>query len=54
MLENLLVAAIVVIVLWILILGIFLFISRKQPDVQAQMKLLDEQLDKAEKESGQR
>jgi hypothetical protein len=48
MLENLLVAAIVVIVLWIIILLIFLAVSRKQPDVRSQMQALEEQLNHAE------
>jgi cell division protein FtsL len=51
MLENLLVVAVVVIILWVLILVVFLTISRKQPDVQAEMKNLDEQLSRAEQDS---
>jgi hypothetical protein len=49
MLENLLITAIVVIALWILILGLFLIISRKQPDLRAQMKIVDEQLAQTER-----
>ena len=43
-LNNLLLAVIVVIILWIVILGLYLALTRKQPDLQAQMKALDEQL----------
>jgi hypothetical protein len=48
MLENLFITAAAVILLWILILGIFLFVSRNQPDIQSRMKALDEQLSKSE------
>jgi cell division protein FtsL len=51
MLENLLVATVVVVILWVLILAVFLTISRKQPDVQAEMKELDEQLSQAEQDT---
>jgi hypothetical protein len=54
MLENLFVTAAVVILLWIIILGIFVIISRKQPDIQARMKTLEEQLIKTEKKGKQR
>lgn len=46
-LNNLLLATIFVIILWIVILGLYLAITRKQPDLQAQMKALDEQLNEA-------
>lgn len=51
-LNNLLLAAFVVIILWIVILGLYLVITRKQPDLQAQMKALEEQLDEAARNSG--
>lgn len=54
MLENLFVTAAVVILLWIIILGIFVIISRKQPDIQARMKTLEEQLNKTEKKGKRR
>lgn len=50
MLENLLVVAVVVVILWVLILAVFLIISRKQPDVEAEMKSLDDQLSRAEQD----
>lgn len=49
--NNLLPAA-AVILLWIIILGLYLVITRKQPDLQAQMRALAEQLDKADRDSG--
>jgi len=51
--QNLIVAALIVVVLWVLILGIYLVVARRQGDVAAQMKALEEQLDKAEREAGQ-
>lgn len=51
-LNNLLLAAFVVIILWIVILSLYLVITRKQPDLQAQMKALEEQLDEAARNSG--
>ncbi len=45
--NNLLVAALAVIILWIVILGLYLVLTRKQPDIQAQMKALEEQLNEA-------
>lgn len=51
MLQSLAVAATVVAVLWIVILGLYLLVARRQPDVAAQMKALDEQLERAEMES---
>jgi hypothetical protein len=54
MLQSLAVAAVVVVILWVLILGLYLLISRRQPDVATQMKALDEQLSRAERESGQK
>jgi hypothetical protein len=54
MLQSLALAAVVVIVLWVIILGLYLLIARRQPDVAAQMKALDEQLSRAEQEGGQK
>lgn len=54
MLQNLMVAALIVIVLWVLILGIYLVVARRQGDVAAQMKALEAQLDQAEREAEQR
>ena len=54
MLQNLALAAIVVVILWVIILGLYLLIARRQPDVAAQMKALEEQLDRAEKEAVQK
>ncbi len=51
MLQSLVVAAVVVVVLWVIILGLYLMIVRRQPDVAAQMKALDEQLERAERET---
>lgn len=54
MLQNLTVTAVVVVVLWIVIIGLYLRISRRQPDVAAQMKALEEKLDRAESEVEQK
>ncbi len=51
MLQNLAVAAVIVTILWVIILYLYLVVSRRQPDVAAQMKALDEQLDRAERET---
>jgi len=51
-LNNLLLATIFVIILWIVILGLYLVITRKQPDLQAQMRAVEEQLDEASRNSG--
>lgn len=48
MFDNLLIAALIVIVFWIAIIAIFLIIGRRQPDVEAQIKAVEEQLDKVE------
>ncbi|HRO90168.1 MAG TPA: hypothetical protein PLC06_06695 [Promineifilum sp.] len=45
------IAALIVIVLWTLIIGIFLTVSRRQPDVQTQIKAVEERLDSIEKKS---
>ncbi|HQF71292.1 MAG TPA: hypothetical protein PLH39_08450 [Promineifilum sp.] len=54
MLQNLAVAAIVVVILWVIILGLYLMVTRRQPDVAAQMKALEERLERAEREAKQR
>jgi hypothetical protein len=51
MFENLLLVTLVIVVLWVAILGLFLVIARRQPDVQAEMKALDEQLQNSEREA---
>lgn len=51
MFSNLIIVALIVIILWILIIGIFLVISRRQPDVQAQIMEIEEKLDNVEKKS---
>lgn len=48
MFENLLLVALVVIILWVIIIGLFLLISRRQPDVQAQIEEVEERLNKVE------
>lgn len=52
MLQNLVVAAIIVVILWVIIMGLYLVIARRQPDVAKDMKALDEQLERVERESG--
>ncbi len=54
MLQNLAVAAVVVVILWVIILGLYLMVTRRQPDVAAQMKALEERLERAERETEQR
>lgn len=51
MLQNLAFAAAVVIILWVIILGLYLLVARRQPDVAAQMKALEEKLERAEREA---
>lgn len=51
-LNNLLLATAIVIILWVVILGLYFVITRKQPNLQAQMKALEEQLDEAGREPG--
>lgn len=50
--NNLLLVTAVVVILWIIILGLYLAITRKQPDLQAQMRVLEEQLDEADRNLG--
>jgi uncharacterized protein YoxC len=51
MFSNLMIAAAIVIILWIVIIGIFLVVSRRQPDVQAKIKEVEDQLDSVEKKA---
>lgn len=51
MFGNLIVAALIVIILWALIIWVFLTVSRRQPDVQTQIKAVEERLDSIEKKS---
>ena len=48
--QNLMIVAVIVVMLWVLILGLYLVISRRQPGVQAQLQELEEQLQQAERE----
>jgi cell division protein FtsL len=50
MFNNLLIAAIIVVVIWIIILGIFLYVSRKQPNVAGQIQEIEEKLAKMKSE----
>lgn len=54
MFGNLIIVALVVAIFWVLILGIYLLVSRRQADVAAQMKTLEEHLDRVEREAEQR
>lgn len=49
MLENLVFVAVVVLLLWLLSLGIYLYSSRQQLDLQKELKILQNLLDKKEK-----
>ncbi len=51
MLQNLALVAVVVVVLWVIILGLYLLVARRQPDVAAQMEALEEKLERAEREA---
>ena len=51
MFQNLMLVAAVVVVLWLIIFGLYLALSRRQPDIAAQMKALEDQLDRAEREA---
>lgn len=50
--NTLWIAFIMVVVLWVIILGLYLNTTRRQPDLRSQMQVLDEQLTWLEKESG--
>jgi hypothetical protein len=41
----LIVVVLIVVVLWVIILGLYLIVARRQPDVRAQMQALEAQLD---------
>jgi len=47
------IAALIVVVLWVIILGLYLTTTRRQPELRSQMETLDEQLNKLEKGTGQ-
>ncbi len=49
MLENLTIVALIVIIFWLIILGVFIVIARRQPNVQTDLKALDEQLEQSER-----
>ena len=51
MLQNLALVAVVVVVFWVIILGLYLLLARRQPDVATQMKTLEEKLERAEREA---
>lgn len=46
------IAALIVVVLWVIILGLYLTTTRRQPELRSQMETLDEQLNKLEKGTG--
>lgn len=48
------IAIFIVIVLWVIILGLYLATTRRQPDLRSQMQALDEQLGELERKSGER
>lgn len=50
--NTLWIAFFMVIVLWVIILGLYLNTTRRQPDLRAQMQALDERLAGLEKDSG--
>ncbi len=54
MLQNLAVAAVIVVIMWVIILGLYLMVTRRQPAVTAQMKALEERLERAEREAESR
>ena len=54
MLQNLMIATIVVAILWVIILVLYVTVSRRQPDVAAQLKALEDQLEQAEAEAEQK
>ncbi|MCL4803387.1 MAG: hypothetical protein KJ046_03750 [Anaerolineae bacterium] len=47
-LGNLMLVTLVVIVFWVVIIGLFLSLTRKQPEIQARLTNLEEQLDQSE------
>lgn len=50
MTSSLLIVAVLVLILWIVIVGIFLVVSRRQPDVAESLAELEAQLDASEGE----
>ncbi len=52
--NTLWIAFILVVVLWVIILGLYLNTTRRQPDLRSQMQALDEQLAGLEKDSGKK
>ncbi|MFO7662289.1 MAG: hypothetical protein R6X18_06805 [Chloroflexota bacterium] len=44
MVDNLFVVAALVIILWIIILGIFLVVSRRQPDIAGEIEAVEKTL----------
>lgn len=52
MLENLMIAALVVVALWVIIIALYLTLARRQPDIAEQMKALEAQLDRVEQDKG--
>lgn len=52
MFDSLMLAALIVIVIWIAIIAIFLRVSRQQPAMQDQMESVEELLEKAERKNG--
>lgn len=51
--NSLLIAAIVVIVMWVAIMGLYLVISRRQRSIGDEIADLEEQLDAVEKEKAE-
>lgn len=54
MINSLTFAAIVVIVIWVIIIGIFLFVSRKQPDIAGQIDDIQNTLTQLDSEENER
>ncbi len=50
--NTLWIAALIVLILWIIILALYLANTNRQPDLRSQMQTLDDQLDRLESESG--
>lgn len=48
--NSLFVAALVVIIMWVAIMGIYLVVSRRQRSISDEIAMLEEQLDASEKE----
>lgn len=54
MLQSLTLAAVAVIILWVVILGLYLLTSRRQGDIASEMRALEEKLDRAESDARQK